>query len=409
MFLQIKLAIKYLSKRGSYFFSVSNLIAFLGIIIGLFCLNIVSSVMNGLQKNMTKQIVETKFEVKVYNKDYSPIIDYQQIAESLVNDFPEVITASAVNKGEFLLRKKNYTQYTENYGVDFLKHEKNSKLFQNIFLGYPDEESFKANGIILGSDLAWNIVAGVGDTIDVVSPLILIPTPFGLIPKIEPYKVVGIFNSEFQEFDMTYSYIDIENSKKLRTKEGIDFLELKTNITDYNYRKLVNKIEEKYPNLVAEHWEIYDKTLFQAIQIEKIAMFVVMSIILVLASFNITGNFIRTISEKRDEIAILKAIGMTKKDIRKFCLIMGITVGFSGIVIADLLSFFVLKIQLKYEYFKIPVPGFPFNVIPVDLSFLRILLFSALCLIICIIGTIYPTNNALKINIIEVLNEEKQN
>ena len=137
-------------------------------------------------------------------------------------------------------------------------------------------------------------------------------------------------------------------------------------------------------------------------------MFVVMAIIIMLASFNVTGNFIRTVTEKREEIALLKTIGMQKKDIMEFFMLMGVIVGIAGIFMADILAFVILYLQDKYGFAKIPVPGFPFSAVPVDLSLMRIFQYSLLTLFICVIGTIYPAYKTMKINIIEVLHEENQ-
>ena len=409
MNIKILLALRYLAGRSKYPLSFSNLIAFLGIVIGLFSLIVVSSVMNGLSNDMARRIVSTKGEVRIFNHNFAPFEDYTAFTGSLMAKFPQVIQAGPVNHSDFLLRRRNYTAYTENHGIDFYKHLKISNIFNMIRLGNPTEASFKNNGIVLGLDISFQLNATVGDTIDVVSPQIMIPTPMGLIPKVERFRVVGVFQSGLPEFDRLYSFMDIDNSKRFKKHNGADYIEIKTNIKNLNFRKLVKDIEREFPHVVAEHWEIFDKTLFQAIKIEKIAMFVVMAIILVLASFNITGNFIRTVTEKREEIALLKTIGMDKRDIRILFIIMGFMIGIIGIVISNILAFILLYTQKTYEFVQIPVPGFPFTAVPVDLSFSRMLNFSLLTLIICLIGTIYPAYKTLKIDIIDVLKEENNN
>jgi len=408
MELRIIMAIKYMTRRGSYLLTFSNLIAFLGIVIGLFSLNVVSSVMNGLGTDMAQRIVAAKGEIRLYNKDFSPFTNYQTLVDSLMQRYPQVVTGGPVNTGEFLLRRNNNTQYTECHGVNYTQHRVISNIYNKIRIGNPSEATFANNGIILGLDLSWQLNATVGDTVEVVSPLVMIPTPLGLIPKTDKFRVVGIFQSGLPEFDRLFSYIDIQKSTAFKRQVGVDYIELKTNIGDLNFRGLVTQIERDFPHLRAEHWEIFDRTLFQAIRIEKYAMFVVMAIILVLASFNITGNFIRTVKEKRDEIALLNTIGMGKRDIFYFFVIMGSLIGLSGIVIADALSYCLLILQKRFEIVQIPVPGFPFSAVPVDISVGRIIAFSLLTFVICVLGTLYPAYKTMKINITEVLNEEQQ-
>lgn len=427
MKLKIELALRYLSNKGSRkkskflqkklfgiiplnFLSFPNLIAFLGIVIGLFSLLIVSSVMSGFSRDMTDRIISTKGEVRLFNNDFSPVNNYNALIDSLQARFNEIEIAGPVNHDEFLLRRRNFTAYTETFGIDFEKHRKISNILSLIRLGQPNLQSFKNNGIILGLDVSFQLNATVGDTVEVVSPSIMIPTPLGMIPKTERFRVIGIFSSGLPEFDRLYSFIDIEKSKDFKRpgNYGVDYIELKTNLKTRNFNSLTQKIEAEFPHLSAQHWEIFDKSLFQAVKVEKYAMFVVMTIIIVLASFNIAGNFIRTVSDKKEEIALLKTIGMNKKDIFGFFIIMGSIIGISGVLIANLLSFLLLFLQDKYQFIKIPIPGFPFTAVPVDISPMRFLLLSLMTIFICIVGTIYPAYKTMKIDIIEVLNEEQQ-
>ena len=403
MKLKIFMALKYLSGKSRYFLSFSNMIAFLGIVIGLFSLLIVSAVMNGLSKDMARRIVSTKGEIRLFHRDYSPIEEYLDLIEEIEANYPEIRVAGPVNQGEFLLRRRHLTAYTENFGIDFLKHREISEIFNMMVIGNPTQEAFDSNGIVLGLDIAFQLNATVGDTIDVVSPTILTPTPLGLLPKVERFRVIGIFQSGMPEFDRLYSFIEIENSKSFKRHNGVDFLEVKTNLKDLNLNRLTTQLERDFSHITAQSWEIFDRTLFQAIQIEKMAMFVVMTIILILASFNITGNFIRTVTEKREEIAILKTIGMEKKDIFSFFVFMGVLICAAGVVIADILAFTLLYLQYKYEFLQIPIPGFPFTAVPVDVNLGRFVAFSLLTLVICTVGTIYPAYKTMKINIIEEL------
>ena len=404
MSIKTRIALRYLSGKNRYFLSFANLIGFLGIVIGLFSLNIVASVMNGLSQDMQKRIISTKGDLRIFNKDFSPIFDYTQLIDNLVTEYPEISIAAPVNQGEFLLRRRNLTAYSENFGIDIIKHKDISAILNMMRIGNPTAEAFQNNGIILGLDISFQLNATVGDTVDVVSPSILIPTSLGLVPRMERYRVVGIFQSGLPEFDRLYSFIDIEKSKGFKRHTGVDFIEVKTT---NNGKEIRPQIERDHPYLSAQHWSEYDSTLFQAIQVEKIAMLIVLSIILVLASFNITGNFIRTATEKREEIAILKTLGMNKNDIIHFFVIMGFFVCIAGIMVANILAYFLLFLQDKYAMILIPVPGFPFTAVPVDISLIRMLMYSFLTMAICMIGTFYPAYKALRINIIDVFKEHK--
>ena len=408
MSLKFLLAYRYLVGRNKFFFSFSNIIALLGIIIGLFSLLVVSSVMNGLSNDMAERIISTKGEIRIIREDYSPFLETDGFIDSLVNNYPQIIEGGPVNRDDLLIRRRHQTAYTETFGIDFNKHSKISNIFSMIKIGNPDESTFKNNGIIIGLDIAFNLVATIGDTIEVISPAVMTPSPLGLIPKTERFTIVGIFSTGFPEFDRLYCFIDIEKSKEFKRHNGADYIELKTNIRNFKYQKITQQIEKDLLGIKAEHWEIFHKTLFQAIKVEQIAMFAVMTIIIVLASFNIKGNFIRTITEKKAEIATLKTLGMDKINIFSFIMIMGLIVCGAGILIADLIAFLLLYLQVKYEFIQIPIPGFPFTAVPVDINLLRFIYFSLLTLLICTIGTIYPALKTMKIDIIKVLHEENE-
>jgi len=365
--------------------------------------------MSGLSRDMTERIISTKGEMRIFNKDFSPIKNYNTFIDSL-SENSSIKVSGPVNHDEFLIRRRNFSAYTETFGIDYHKHKEISDVLNMIRIGQPTYESFIDNGIILGLDVSFQLNATVGDTIEIVSPSILIPTALGMIPKTKRFKVIGIFSSGLPEFDRLYSFIDIENSKEFKKNplQGIDYIELKTNLIKKDFKKLTQEIETQFPQYTVQHWEIFDKSLFQAVKVEKYAMFVVMTIILVLASFNIAGNFIRTVSEKKEEIALLKTIGMNKKDIFSFFMTMGLIIGISGVIIANILAFSLLFLQNYYQFVKIPIPGFPFTAIPVDLSIARFVYLSLLAIFICVVGTIYPAYKTIKINIIEVLHEEQQ-
>ena len=159
MNLKLQLALKYLSGKSRYFLSFSNTIAFLGIVIGLFSLIVVSSVMNGLSQDMARRIIDTKGEIRIFNNDYSPLYDYRDFIDELETNYPLVYAAGPVNKGEVLLRRRNLSVYSENFGIDFNKHKDISNIFNMMRIGNPSEERFKNNGIILGLDISFQVNA----------------------------------------------------------------------------------------------------------------------------------------------------------------------------------------------------------------------------------------------------------
>jgi len=374
---------------------------------GLFSLNVVSAVMSGLGKDMARRIVDTKGEIRIYHRDFSPILHYSVLMDSLQQKYPEIVAIGGVSKNDFLLRRRHFTAYTENFSIDYHRHQAINNIFHQLRIGEIDESAFQDKGIIIGLETAFSLIATVGDSVDIVSPSILVPTPLGLLPKTEKYRVVGIFLTGLPEYDNLYSFIDHQGSEGFRRHSGVDFLEVKTKIKSTKFGKFVKQIEKDFPHLRAEHWEIFDKTLFQAIKVEKIALFSVMAIIIILASFNVTGNFIRTVTEKKTEISLLHTLGMPKKEIFALFINMGLMISTVAVIMANILSCTAILLQAKFEVLKIPIPGFPFTAVPVDFSILRLFLFSLMTVMICLLGSLYPAYKTMTMNIIDVLHQEE--
>ena len=158
---------------------------------------------------------------------------------------------------------------------------------------------------------------------------------------------------------------------------------------------------------MAEHWSVVDHSLFQAIKIEKIAMFFVLSLMLVLSGFNIMNNNIRTISERKFDISLLKSLGISERNMYIVISNMGIIVGLCGTILGELLAGILIISQYYFNYIKIPIPGFPFTSLPVEVRGIDFLLFALMALIISYLSSIVPAKYSMNYNIIQVLREQE--
>lgn len=406
MNVKIFLTLRYLRGRKKFLFSSLNLLSLIGITIGVFSLLVVSSVMNGFSEDMMKRVVETKGEVRLVQKGYKPIESYQELLKTL-NSEKNIIASAPICTTELLLRNSNYTAYSEVFGIDLNQHIKVSDFYKTMRLGMADNQKLQDNGIILGSELSIELVATVGDTIEVISPTGSVMTPFGYIPRMEKMRVIGIFSSGMPEYDRYYSYISLPVAMYLKNQNGVDYLEVKTK-NRHKSNHVTSYLNKKFnPQFIAEDWREIDSSLFNAIMVEKTAMFFVLALMLLLSGFNITGNSVKTITEKKISIALFKTMGLSEKDIFKIVANMGLIIGLIGTLLGELLAFILIGSQLLWKYIQIPVPGFPFEVLPIMLKPWDFLFFGLFSLLICFLSTLIPARKALKYDIIKILRENE--
>ena len=402
----LKLALKYLRGRKKFFFTFSNLLSMSGIIIGVFSLLVVSSVMNGFDSDMRRRVVGSKAEIKIHHKNYDPIASYREIV-SRIAALPEIIAAAPVCETELMIQKGNNLSSTLCFGIDFASHTRITDLVRKMVVGVPNAESLSEDGIIIGLDLSLTINATVGEYVQLMSPIGTEPTPFGLLPKSRKLKVIGLFVSGLPEYDQVFTYISLRNAQYLLGyQDEISQIEVKS-VNAEKSRKYAQKIRELLgDDFLVEDWSIFDANLFNAIRMEKVVMFLVLALMIIIASFNMTGNFIKLVAEKKTEIGILKALGASEKDIVKIFLNIGVILGVMGVLIALLLALGLLFAQTKWQFIVIPVPGFPLQWLPVEMRTLDFILVPLLAIAISFLTTLHPAHHTVKIDPIKIIRNE---
>ena len=399
----LKLALKYLKGRGRFLFKSSNLLSLLGIIIGVFSLLVVSSVMNGFESDMRRRVIGFKSEIKVHNLDYSPLANYDQLLNEIIKA-PGIVAVAPVCENELMLQNKKNIVSSVCYGIDYDSHNKIIDLQSKIRVGVPTKELFEDDGIILGLDMSLNLNVTVGEYVQLFSPIGTEPTPFGLLPKSKKFKVNGLFISGMPEYDKVFSFISLKNSQYfLGLKDEISYIEIKTDNSSRSYvtaKKLQSFLGNK---VIVEDWSEFEANLFNAIKMEKVVMFLVLALMIILASFNMIGNFVKLVIEKKTEIGILKALGASERDIKKIFIYIGLIVGFVGTFIGLFLAVILLNAQRLWHFIKIPVPGFPLHYLPVEIRFWDFIIVPIVSILISYLTTLHPAKKTLKIEPIKII------
>ena len=379
------------------------MLSLFGIIIGVFSLLVVSSVMNGFELDMKNRVIGSKAEIKISDKNYSPIKNYTQILEK-VDNIPKVSHSAPVCQTELMLQNKKNLASTICFGIDLERQNEVTEILDKIVIGYPSSDDLENDGIIIGLDLSLTINATVGEYIQLSSPIGTVPSPFGLLPKTKKLEVVGIFLSGMPEYDKLFTYISLKNSQFfLDYEDEVNQIEVKTQNSDQS-AKVANQIQAVLgDDFVVEDWSEFDANLFNAIKLEKVVMFLVLALMIIIASFNMTGNFIKLVAEKKVEIGVLKAIGASEKDIVRLFVNVGLIIGIIGTFVGVAFALILLLAQDYWHFIKIPVAGFPLQWIPVDIRLLDFIIVPIVVIVISFLTTLHPARRTVKIDPIKII------
>ena len=394
-------------KKKEGFLKIISVFSFLGIMLGVAILIIVMSVMNGFKKDLTNKILGLNPHIVIQPNNFNISEDYTL---KLKNEFKD-IRLSKSYFGEGIIISNNNAKGAILKGVDL--REKSISEFFNNYTSEGNLDNFNTNKVFIGSEMAFNLNLKVDDTLSLMSSS-FISTPLGSLPKQENFKVAGIFNTGFLEFDQSIVFINIEDALALFNKENKD-----QNIEVYlkdplqaNFYK--NKIQKINKNYFVYSWTDLNKSLFSALKVERNVMFIILSLIIVVAAFNIISGLTILIKNKTKEIAILKTLGLSNKSIKKTFFLTGLTIGFlatiSGIFIGILFSLNIEKIRiLLSNVFNLEI--FPSDIyflekLPSEINFNSILIIFILSIIISALASYLPAKRISKMNTFRALRYE---
>jgi lipoprotein-releasing system permease protein len=251
-----------------------------------------------------------------------------------------------------------------------------------------------------------NLGLFVGDVIEMVSPIGELG-PLGMIPKMKKFKVVGFFEAGMYEYDSSLAFINIGEAQEFfGFNDTVTGVEVKIDNL-YNARKIASKIEHLLESpYYAKDWIQMNKNLFSALKLEKWAMFIILTLIILVASFNIISNLIMIVIEKGREIAIMKAMGATKKGIMSIFMIHGLIIGVIGTAIGVIGGYLLCQLLKTYKFISLPGDVYYLNYLPVKLGLFDFIVVPAAAILISFLATIYPSWQAARLDPVEQLRYE---
>ena len=406
--LEKEITFRYLkTRKKDGFLNIISIFSFIGISLGVAVLIIVMSVMNGFRSELINKIVG--FNAHVTVKPYENAIDIKKLNNKNLKIISNELVFS--NSGEAIVINKDYTKGLLLRGY---KREDFSKLKivkQNSFIGNPDD--LYENNISIGKELSFDLNLKLGDKIMVMSPS-GIQTIIGDLPKQQSFIINSIYDSGLAEFNKNVAFININTldvffdlSKKDRNLE----IYLKDPV---NIEKLKEKIQLIFNEEFVYSWSDINSSLFSALKVERNVMFIILSLIIIVAAFNIISGLTILVKNKTREIAILKSIGVLNKSIIKIFFLVGVITGtsatFFGVFLGVMFSLYIEKIRsFLSDIFNIslfPEEIYFLNKMPSEIEPNSIFIISFCSIIITILVSIFPAIKASKLDPVKALKYE---
>ncbi len=408
----VYLSRKYLNGRKSKGISKTHYLCLIGITLGVLALLCVTTVMNGFRFDIRNRITGTFSEIRIVANEGETLKNYDVICNQLQD---MKFYASPVIRNELLLKYEQIVLPTLCFGIEAEKQKNvssllqkpqdvGSEIIQGIVAGNIVPEEFNSSGIALGAGLASQLGVYLGDEIQVLSPMFNIPTAFGMIPRIRFLKVQAIFAAGMPEYDQNYSLIGIDNAAFFAsyTDNETDYIEIKP-FPNSPKNHIMQTLKKAFPQYQIEDWSSFDPNLYSAIRFEKFLMFVIMLFMFIIASFNLTGNLLKTISQKKRELGLLKALGLTDKDVQTLFLLQALFLCTVGIITGLGLGSILLLIQKYTGVVKLGMGGGEAIILPVKFLFTDYLLIVVVAYIITFLSVLLPLQRLSKINAVELI------
>ncbi len=413
--LEFFLAFRYLkAKRSEGFISVIAIFSFLGITIGVATLIIVMSVMNGFRFELVQRILGINSHLSITSKQ--PIENYHEIIANINQNIKQIIYANPIVESQAMLISGSQNQGVLIKGIKEPDLSYKELIVNNIISGNIASINNK-NQIIIGSTLAQNLNLTVGDSLKLVSAETN-STIIGTIPRIKTYQIGAVFNSGLFEYDSSTIFINFEMAQiHFKYPNSVTSIEVFSN--DLNNlasikHNLVKFLSQTNPSLVVSDWQDANASFIEALKIESTVMFLILTLIILVAVFNLISSMIMLVNDKKKNIALLRTIGFSKKNILNIFMICGSTIGFLGTFFGVLLGVFfsanINNIKLWLEsatnsnLFN-PAIYFLSN-LPSKIFISDVITITAMSLIFSFLATLYPAYKASKSQPAEILRYE---
>ncbi|RCS59652.1 lipoprotein-releasing ABC transporter permease subunit [Parvibium lacunae] len=397
--------------RKNRFISFISAISTAGIALGVMALIVVLSVMNGFQKEVRDRMLSVLSHIEVFAAD-GDLVDWQKTATE-ARQHPAVLGAAPYVGAQAMVMRDETVRGVIVRGIDPELEPQVSEIQQQVVAGSPRELAPDAFNIVLGGALAQTLGVTVGSKVTLVAPQGS-TTPAGWVPRLKTFTVVGLFESGHYEYDSSLVLIHLADAQKLFRLSGVTGVRLKTNdmqaaplITHELARRLSG-------DLLLRDWSSQNRNWFAAVKTEKRMMFIILTLIIAVAAFNLVSMLVMTVTDKRADIAILRTLGATPRSIQAIFIVQGALIGWlgtlvgvlSGCLIAANVGAIVSGIEWLFGVQFLPREIYFISSMPSELRLHDVLTIAVISFLLSLLATLYPSWRAARIEPAEALRYE---
>mgnify|MGYP001311768492 FL=1 len=393
-------------KRKQGFLKIISLFSFLGIMLGVAILIIVMSVMNGFRSDLTEKIIGLNPHLILQFNNEKDLKNTKKILSIKYNNIN--MTESISGEGIILTNNK-----AKGIFIKGINTNDKFQSFKNKEITKGNLKDFTAGTVMIGGELAYNLNLEIGDKINIVSSS-FIDTPFGSIPMQDNFRIAGLFNSGFYEFDQNLIYLELNDSRSIFNKQdsGLDLeVFLKNPFLAEKFKKDIENINQ---NIFVSTWSDTNKSFFNALKVERNVMFIILTLIIIVAAFNIISGLTILIKNKTKEIAIIKTLGLSEKSIIKSFFLTGFVIGFlatiTGVFLGVIFSIYIDEIR-NFLSMIFGINIFPSDVyylekMPSEINFISVSIIFFLSLLITSLASYFPAKTISKMKTTDALKYE---
>ena len=391
------------ARKKQAFLSLITLLSIAGVTVGVMALIVVIAVMAGFESDLKSRILGVESHV-VLTPETGFFADYRQILQ-VVEKIQGVASAAPFISSQVMLRSAAGVAGAALKGIDPDMIAEEPIRSAVVLLQKRSETSGSPSvpGIVLGRELAGNLGLAAGDTVYLISPRGII-SPVGHIPAMHRCRVAGLFKSGMYEYDASLAFISLKDAQKmLRMADVVTGVEVWVGDI-FRAGQIAEKIIKSIDiPCQTRTWMQVNRNLFSALKLEKVMMFIILTLIILVAAFNIASTLIMTVMHKKRDIAILKAMGTTNSSIQRIFVFKGMIIGSTGTILGSALGLLLCFLLDHYQFIKLPQDVYYITSLPILLETGDVLLIAASALVICFLATLYPARQAARINPVEAI------
>lgn len=396
------------AKQKQAFISLITILSMAGVTVGVMALIVVIAVMSGFESDLKSRILGGQSHV-VLMRHGGPFTEYRRVIKD-IEKIDGVEAATPFVYTQIMLRSSSGASGAVLRGIDpesagqVIKTLKKISFKNNSKAIKGNNAAITAPGIILGKELAKNIGVIQGDVVYLISPRGMI-SPIGHVPSMKRFTVTGFFESGMYDFDGSFAYIHIKEAQKiLRMDDSVTGIEVRVkNIYEAGLiaERIILDLDFPY---WARDWMQMNRNLFSALKLEKTVMFIILTLIVLVAAFNIASTLIMMVMGKTKDIAILKTMGATNRSIRRIFVFKGMVIGSVGTILGVCSGFILCTLLKHYKIHELTGDIYYFTTsLPVRLEALDVFLIVSAAFLICYLATLYPAYQASKLDPVEAI------